>query len=96
MEIDWRTVQLFLGDEGVSEVSIAEHDSSKVRCTCSVFASSSKCKHTRWVRIRMEENNGVFSVKVPDTMDDEEAMDALQNTENFRDFVIKYGKVVVL
>ena len=96
MEIDWRTVQLFLGDEGVSEVSVAEHDSKKVRCTCTVFASSSKCKHSRWVRQRMDENNGVFSVKVPDTMDDEEAIDALADVANFRDFVIKYGKVVVL
>jgi hypothetical protein len=96
MEIEWRTVQLFLGDEGVSEASIAEHDSSKVRCTCAVFTASSKCKHTRWVRKKMDENHGVFSVKVPDSMDDEEAMDALQNTSDFRDFVIKYGKVVVL
>jgi hypothetical protein len=34
MEIDWRTVQLFLDDSGVSEVEIDAEDATNVRCSC--------------------------------------------------------------
>jgi hypothetical protein len=97
VKIDWRTVKLFLDEEfAVSEVSIADSDSSKVRCTCPQFGKGGKCKHTVWVRDWMNEHDGVFSIKIPPEVDPEEELDAFDDLNKFRDFVIKYGKVEVL
>ena len=97
MDIDWRTVQLFLGEDGVSEVSIAAHDSRKVRCTCNSFFGSARCKHTKFVKQRMQENNGNYSISIPEEIDDEDAYEAMENgAESFREFVLKYGVVEVI
>ena len=96
MDIDWRTVQLFLGDEGVSEVAIAAHDSRKVRCTCSSFFSSARCKHTKFVKQRMQENGGNYAISIPEDVDDEDAYDAMGDSDTFRQFVIKHGVVEVI
>ena len=96
MDYEWRTIQLFLGNDGVSEVFVAEEDSTKVRCSCEMFNKKARCKHSEWVRNRMDNNGGVFNMRVPDTINDEETMDALNDPYLFRNFVIKYGKVQVL
>ena len=96
MQYEWRTLQFFLGEEGVSEVSVAEEDSTKVRCDCPQFLKKAKCKHSKWVRDRMAQNNGVFNMRISDTINDEETMDAVNDAYLFRDFVIKYGKAQVI
>jgi len=96
MEIDWRTIKLFLSEDFlISEVSIADSDSKKMRCTCPQFNRGGKCKHTDWVRDRMNNGGGVFSITVPEDLDFDDIID-FDNLEHFRDFVIKYGKVEVL
>jgi hypothetical protein len=96
MEIDWRTVQLFLDDSGVSEVEIDSEDSSKVRCDCKAFFRSARCKHTRYVRAEMLRNDGNYAIKVPMDISDEEALDAMSSSTTFREFILKYGKVEVI
>jgi len=96
MEIDWRTVQLFLDDSGVSEVEIDAEDSRNVKCTCKAFYKSSRCKHTKYVRNEIENNDGNYAIKVPVDIDDDEALEAMASSETFREFIIKYGKVEVI
>jgi metal-sulfur cluster biosynthetic enzyme len=96
MEIDWRTVQLFLDDSGVSEVEIDAEDSSTMKCSCKVFFKSSKCKHTKYVKSEIENNDGNYAIKVPVDIDDDEAWEAMSSSETFRKFIIKYGKVEVI
>jgi hypothetical protein len=96
MEIDWRTVQLFLDDSGVSEVEIDAEDATNVKCSCKYFYKSSRCKHTKYVRNEIENNDGNYAIKVPVDIDDDEALEAMSSSETFREFIIKYGKVEVI
>ena len=96
MDIDWRTVQLFLGDEGVSEVQIDSENSTKVRCSCNAFSKSARCKHARFVKNQIGNNDGHYSIHVPLDISDEYAFTAMSSADAFREFIIKYGKVEVI
>jgi len=37
-DVNWRTVQMFLGEEGVSEVSVDADNAFNVRCTCPSYS----------------------------------------------------------
>jgi len=93
MDIEWRLVQVFVGLDGVSEVSIASHDNRKANCTCEAFSKSARCKHTVFVKIRMSENDGNYNVQIPESVSDEDAIDAMMDPEAWRVFVRKYAKV---
>ncbi|CAB4123902.1 hypothetical protein UFOVP45_54 [uncultured Caudovirales phage] len=96
MDIDWRTVQLFLEDDGVCEVEVDADNHDTIRCTCKSYKSSSKCKHSKYVRKSMEENNGAYSIRINNDVPEDEALQAMSNSVTFRDFVIKYAKVEVI
>lgn len=98
MEIEWRTIQLFLDNEDflVSEVSVDALNSQKIKCSCIKFLKNAKCKHAKFVREKMDKNGGIFNLTLPSNVDDEEAFDALSDTDLFRDLIIKYGKIEVL
>jgi hypothetical protein len=96
MDISWRTVQLFLEEDGVVEVEVDQDNHSKVRCTCAGFLRAARCKHTKYVKNHMAENDGHYSVQIPVDIDDDEAFKAIQSAASFRDFIIKYGKVEVI
>lgn len=100
MEIEWRTVQMFLDkdnpDEGISEVSVDDHNPKKVRCSCRKFKMTARCKHAQFVKDKIKNSDGIYSIRVPEEVSDEEAIDSLADIDLFRDFVIKYGEVVVI
>jgi hypothetical protein len=96
MEIEWRTIQFFIGEEGISEVEIDHENRKKVRCTCALFSKRGGCPHAQIVRKEMDENFGHYTIAVPEYVEDEEAFNALSDPDNFRDFILKYGKVKVL
>lgn len=96
METSWRTVQMFLDEEGVYEVEIDQDDPTKVRCTCPSFSKSSKCKHVKHVKEVMSANAGHYSINIPVDIDETEAFDAITDPDLFRNFVIKYAKVEVI
>lgn len=96
MEIDWRTIQLFIGEDGISEVELDAENSTKMRCSCKSFLRSARCKHTKFVKTMMENNDGHYAIQVPVDISDEYALDAMSSAESFREFIIKYGKVEVL
>lgn len=96
MDIEWRLVQVFIGDEGVSEVSIASHDNRKANCTCEAFSRVARCKHVVFVKNRMVKNDGNYNVQIPENVPDEDAIDAMMDPESWKVFVRKYAKVEVI
>lgn len=96
MDIDWRTIQMFIGEDGVAEVELDAENSSKIRCSCKSFYKSARCKHTKFVKSHMQENDGHYAIQVPVDISDEEALDAMSSSDTFRKFILKYGKVEVL
>jgi hypothetical protein len=92
----WRTVQLFLEDAGVFEVEINSENSSQVRCSCKAFNTSSRCKHSRFVKTSMANNNGHYTIQVPEDTPDEAAAEAMDSAESFRNFIIWNAKVEVI
>jgi hypothetical protein len=96
MEIEWRTIQLFLDEDGISEVELDYNNRKKIRCNCKDFSGLAKCKHVKFVRLELDKNNGAYSIKVPDDVDDDEAFEALEDPASFRSFIIKYGKILVI
>ena len=97
MKSSWRTVQLFISSQGagVFEVEV-DTETKDVRCTCPVFAKNTSCKHTSFVNNKMRFNNGHYSILVPTEVSEELAVDASEDAEKFRDFVVKYAKVEVI
>lgn len=96
MEIEWRTLQFFIGEEGVSEVSADVMHPTKVKCSCDKFTKSAKCKHATFIKTRMESSGGNFVLRVPENVTEEEEDAALADTDSFRNFVIKYGTPEIL
>lgn len=96
MDIQWRTVQLFLEEEGVYEVEVDYDNCKKVRCNCKTFLSTAKCKHQKWVKTQITDNGGHFSIQIPVELDEDEALLAMSTPEGFREFVLTYGKVEVI
>lgn len=92
---DWRTVQLFLSVRGVFEVEV-DLATSDVRCNCPSFTTRSSCRHANLVEVRMDENGGTYPLKVSSKAPAGEATRARDSAKEFRDFVVKYGKVEVV
>lgn len=93
---DWRTVQLFLSEEGIAEVEVDALRPYQARCNCKGGKNKGKCAHVRYVRSIMDENNGHYTVSIPVEIEEDEADEAMASAESFRAFIIKYAKVEVL
>lgn len=91
----WQTTQLFLSGDGVHEVSI-NVSSHKLKCTCGGFDLRSACKHTRFVKQRMEENGGIYPTEVSTRASRIDTVVASQDPVLFRELLINYGKIEVL
>ena len=95
----WRTLQMFLSEDGVHEVEADVDDYAKMKCTCTAYQSSrspKKCKHTRLVRRRIDLNGGTYAIKIPDDVPDTVVDEALLSPKSFRDMLIRYAKVEFL
>lgn len=94
---DWRTVQLFISSQaaGVFEVEI-DTNSQDTRCSCPVWKKTLVCKHVRFVETRMISNSGHYSIQIPYDIPPEMAIDASEDAQTFREFVLKYAKIEVL
>lgn len=96
MENDWRTVQIFLNKNFVSEVEVHTADNAKVRCNCPTFEKVKRCNHVKFVKTNMQGNKGHYTVHIPEEVDEELIALALTDSELFRQFIIDYGKVEVI
>lgn len=96
VESDWRTVQLFLTKEYVAEVEVNSADNREVRCNCKGYINFSRCNHVKYVKKHMQGNNGHYTIKIPQEVDEDLAEMAMTDSEMFRQFIIDYAKVEVL
>lgn len=97
MQHDWRTLQMFIDDQGVYEVEVDSLDKSKLRCTCPAFQRrNTHCVHTAYVAENMVANNGHYQIHIPQEVDEDLAENALADSAAFREFIIRYAKVEVL
>jgi hypothetical protein len=94
-----RLLQIFLTNQsdnpgpGIFEVS---SDSNKnLLCTCPGFASKNSCKHTALIESRIQRNNGVYQFDFSTKVSKEELATAMLTEKDFRELVLKHGKVEV-
>jgi hypothetical protein len=96
---DLKLVQVFLPNTstsgpGIYEVSVG--DPNEFYCTCPGFSSRMKCKHITFVKARIDINNGNYPLEISSRATPDDAERAKESNEEFRDFIIKFGKVEVL
>ena len=91
----WKAMQLFLSDTGVHEVEI-NSPSLKLRCNCEGFNLRKSCKHVRFVKVKMDDNDGVYPTEISRKASKLEAAVASNDPEAFRKLLINYGKIEVL
>ena len=96
MSSPWRTVQQFISSQGagVFEVEV-DTNTRETRCNCPMFSKKKTCKHVSFVEFRIK-NSGHYSILVPNEIPEEMAMEANQDAESFREFVVHYAKIEVL
>lgn len=97
MADDWRTIQLFLSarQPAIYEVEI-NMSSPDTRCTCPTYKGRSKCRHTKFVQARRDGNGGNYPLYVRGPGQEEDLSKVITSREDFRAFVVHYGKVEVL
>lgn len=93
-----RLVQVFLSQAqtpgpGIFEVSSDE--SGKLYCTCPGYNGRKTCKHTKYVQARIDSNSGNYPLEISSRATKEDALQAKESNEKFREFVIKFGKIEV-
>ena len=59
-------------------------------------ATSKTCKHTKFMRNRLDETDGEIHLYLPDDVSEEDALEALSDTHMFRYYTLRYGKVEFL
>ena len=95
---DARLIQVFLSQTqtpgpGIYEVSSTEN--GKFICTCPGYKGRAICKHIKFVQGRLKENDGTYPLEISIKASKEEAELAQRSNEEFREFIIKYGKIEV-
>lgn len=96
VEEESRLVQVFLSPHdlvGIYEVSVKENGT--LHCTCPGFKGRLICKHVKFVKTRIAENNGTYPLEISNRASDVEADRAKKSSSAFRNFVIKFGKIEV-
>jgi hypothetical protein len=91
----WMITQIFLSETGVHEVHV-HHSSLKLRCNCAGFETRNTCKHTRFVKDRMNLNGGVYPVEISNKVDREQSATASEDPEAFRQLLVNYGKIEIV
>lgn len=96
MQNDWRTLQIFLDKDYISEVEVNSVNNNQLRCNCLSFGKVKRCSHVKFVKTRMMSNDGNYTVHIPQEVDDELVALAMTDADMFRQFIIDYGKVEVI
>lgn len=96
---EYKLIQVFLSQSstnpgpGIFEVS--GDDEQNLKCTCPGFSVKGTCKHTKYVYVAIEDNDGVYPIEVSTKASLEETEEAKKDPDKFRDFILKYGKIKV-
>jgi len=95
MTNDWQTTQIFLSDNGVFEVEVSA-SSYRLRCGCNGYSTRLSCKHTRFVKQRMNANNGVYPTEISNRASKVDSLIASKDPKAFRELLVHYGKIEVV
>ena len=93
-----KLIQVFLSQTqtpgpGIYEVSV---DGEEVlHCTCPGYRGRGTCKHTKFVSSRIKNNDGNYPLEISSKATIEEAEKAKESNDNFREFILKFGKIEV-
>ena len=93
-----RLIQIFLSptaSPGPAIFEVSSKADGALKCTCSGFMGRGTCKHTRFVNARIKSNNGTYPLEISPEATEQDTERAKQSPEEFRKFVIKFGKVEV-
>lgn len=93
-----RLLQVFLSPTATPGPSIFEVSSTTdgtLSCTCSGYNGRTTCKHTRFVKARLDSNNGSYPLEISKSATEEDAEKAKESPEAFRNFVIRFAKIEV-
>ena len=99
MRDDLKLVQIFLTQNqspGPSVYEVGLDEDNKVICTCPGYRGRSVCKHSKIVKQRMEDNEGVYPIQHWKNAPKEEIEKARLSNKNFREFIIKFGNIEVI
>jgi hypothetical protein len=94
VDTEVKLVQVFLNDTQVPGPSIHEvgiTQEGKVVCNCPGFKGRASCKHSKIVKLRMEDNNGIYMPLLSPNVTDKDIEKAYLSNKNSRDFIIKFG-----
>jgi hypothetical protein len=99
MTNDYRLMQVFLPQNapsgpGIYEVSVGDHE--EFDCTCPGFSGRGRCKHVSFVQARIEANQGTYPLEISSRATADDAEKAKKSPQDFREFIIKFGKVEVI
>lgn len=96
VDFEWMTVQQFISAQGVGIFEVEmETDTKATRCNCPVYVKKTICKHTIFVNSKIK-HSGHYSISVPVSIPEEWAIEASQDPNKFRDFVVNYATIEVL
>lgn len=93
-----RLVQVFLSTTrtpGPSIYEVSADEDARLYCTCHDYSVRSKCKHTTFVQTRIDNNNGNYPLEISKKATSEDAELARTSNAEYRNFIIKYGKIEV-
>lgn len=93
---DWMTVQQFISAQGagIFEVEL-DTVTKETRCNCPVWSKKRLCKHVAFVENKIR-TRGHYSISVPTSVPEEWALEASQDPDKFREFVVNYATIEVL
>lgn len=93
-----RLIQVFLTKDDVPGPSVFEVSLSpknKVVCTCPGYRGRGECKHQKIVLARLDADNN-YPFEISEKATQVEGEHANHSNKDFREFIIKYGKIEVV
>lgn len=96
---EYRLLQVFLsqssGAPGPGIFEVSGTDDQLFKCTCPGYAVRNSCKHIRHVQEKIAKNGGAYPLELSTKATNEEAKKAMTSNEEFRKFILKYGRIEV-
>lgn len=93
-----RLIQVFLSPTatpGPNVFEVSSNTNGVLFCNCPGFKGRNTCKHTKFVKARIDSNNGHYPLEISKKATEEDAEKAKKSPEDFRQFVIRFGKIEV-
>jgi hypothetical protein len=94
-----RLLQVFIShtstNPGPGIFEVSTDPEKNLTCNCPGYKVKRSCKHIDLVASRIKESNGLYPFDFYEKVTTAEIREAMKSEEDFRAFIIKYGKVEV-